>query len=194
MRSIRSCRAIVALAIAMLCSGDAAAAAAAGEPQFTAAGIDQQDRFVAAWTLAPGTSFDSIEFATSSLSDPASPGFFAGGNFADFECARPAEGCESSRATTSYRATYPIARDRRYFARVTAKGGRGDWLSSPVWVIDETRPLIPGKPPSKADGPGMASPHSGTCSRRRRPRRSARPCCSCAHPSPSARMRAAAYT
>jgi len=155
MRSIRSCRAIVALAIAMLCSGDAAAAVAAGEPQFTAAGIDPQDRFVAAWTLAPGTSFDSIEFATSSLSDPASPGFFAGGNFADFGCVRPAEGCESSPAATSYRAPYAIARDRRYFARVSAKGGRGVWLSSPVWVIDETRPLIPGRPPSKAGGPGM---------------------------------------
>jgi hypothetical protein len=143
---IRLCTATVALAVAALVACTAPSlAAAAGEPQITSAGIDETDRFVVTWTLAPGTTFDTIELSSSSIVDTLIPDTFADYDSASgFECAPPPEVCEASPTLTSYRESARVSRDRRYFVFVTAV--RGDKrMRSATWVIDETKPLIPGK-------------------------------------------------
>ena len=123
-----------------------APAAAAGEPLVTIAGIDGTDRFGIAWQLAPNTKFDGVYVATTSIPDPLLPEFFAGETFVDFECARPAEDCRLPASATSWRSTQRGSRDRRYYVKVTAIDAKGEARTSPVWVIDDTKPVIPGRP------------------------------------------------
>lgn len=95
-------------------------AAAAGEPKITSAGIDADDRVVVTWTLASGTTFDSLEIASSPILDEDLPEAFADdNNTAGSHCWD--DTCGGSRTQTSYRQSSPVARDRRYFVIVTAK-------------------------------------------------------------------------
>ena len=80
---------ILAIATLVACCAVSPTAAAA-EPQITAAGIDADDRLVATWTLASGTRFESVEFASSPILDDDLPGEFADlDSFAGYECAAP---------------------------------------------------------------------------------------------------------
>jgi len=136
-----------AVALALLAMAAFAApgpAAAAGEPQIIAAGIDATDRFVVSWQLAPETTFDFLEFSTVSMSNPFIPGSFAGKNVVASACVAPAEGCLAPPLLTAFRSSDPVSRDRRYFVKVNARqAGRGP-LSSAIWVIDEGKPTVPG--------------------------------------------------
>lgn len=123
-----------------------APAAAVGEPQIIVAGIDSTDRFGVAWQLAPNTKFDGVYVATTSIPDPLLPEFFAGETFVDFGCARPAEDCRLPASATSWRSTRRGSRDRRYYVKVNAIDAKGESRTSPVWVIDDTKPIIPGRP------------------------------------------------
>ena len=147
MSSLRArCIATVLLIAALAACAAPTNAAAGGEPQITAAGIDAGDRLVATWKLAPGTRFDSIDFSASSILDPLLD--FA--DFADldssagFECAPPPSVCEGTATQTSYRESLRVSRDRRYHVIVNARAG-DKTLTSAMWVIDEAKPLIPGE-------------------------------------------------
>ncbi len=143
---LRTASALLAI-MALVAYAAASPANAAGEPQITAAGIDAKDRVVVTWMLAPGTTFDSINVATSPIIDPSLADDFADlDNFAGFECSRPPTDCEGTRTQTSYRESYAVSRDRRYFVMVNARGPRGKVLTSALWVLDESKPLIPGEP------------------------------------------------
>lgn len=123
-------------------------ATAAGEPQITSAGIDAQDRLYATWTLAPGTRFEGIDFSSGSILDPLLDysDFADLENFADFECSPPPAFCEGKPHQTSYGPGLPVSRDRRYFVIVNAKAqDSDDFLTSAMWVIDESKPQIPGR-------------------------------------------------
>jgi len=115
------------------------AAFAVEAPTILTTGFDARDQLYATWSLAPGTSFTHIEFATLPVADPELPEYFIDGQFAAYDYCRRA----SCGGKTSFTAEYPLKRDRRYFVKVTANVGR-ERATSAVWVIDETKPLIPG--------------------------------------------------
>jgi hypothetical protein len=120
-------------------------AAGASEPQITSAGIDANDRLFATWQLAPGTTFDTVEFASSSIVEPLVPGAFLDvDNFAGLECVPPPRSCDGNTAQTSYRESLRVSRDRRYFVVVNARAGRR-LVNSAIWVIDDAKPLLPGE-------------------------------------------------
>ncbi len=127
-------------------------AAAAGKPQITAAGIDASDRLYAQWTLAPGTYFDTVQYSTVSLPFPAPPEagyngveFFAGDNDAGYECYVDEE-CEGTQKMVRH-VTGRVSRDRRYYVKVTAFDPEDEVnLVSGVWVIDEAKPVVIGRP------------------------------------------------
>ena len=135
--------AAIALAAALACAAPAPASAA-GEPVILAAGIDATDRFIVSWRLEPGTTFDFLEFSSVAITDPFSPGSFAGRNVIASVCAAPAKGCAAPPSLTAYRAPEPVSRDRRYFVRVNARLNGRALRSSEIWVIDATKPLLPG--------------------------------------------------
>jgi hypothetical protein len=132
-----------------------APAAAAGEPQITVAGIDSTDRFAIAWQLAPNTKFDDVYIATTSIPDPLLPEVFAGETFVDFECARPAKDCRLPATATSWRSTRRGSRDRRYYVKVNAIDAKGESRTSPIWVIDDAKPIIPGRPKASQTATNM---------------------------------------
>jgi hypothetical protein len=136
-------RAIVLLVAAAALTSPAAALAAE-PPTILTAGIDAEDRLYVTWSLAPGTAYDHAEFATVPTADGDLAEFFVDGNFADYNCARTR--CGGTPASTSYTGGYAVARDRRYFVKVVAKGG-GAFATSAVWVIDDAKPVIPGDAP-----------------------------------------------
>ena len=140
------CVATVLLIAALAACATPASAGAAGEPQITAAGIDASDRPVATWTLAPGTTFDSIHFSASSILEPLLDfeDFADLDSFAGFECTPPPSSCKGTATQTSYRESLRVSRDRRYHVIVNARAG-DKTLTSAMWVIDEAKPLIPGE-------------------------------------------------
>jgi hypothetical protein len=152
-------RCVIAVATATATAALAApgAALAANPPTITAAGITAADQLYVAWTVAPGTTFDFVTLSTVPDPDPADPTFFAPGNFAGF--CDPVIASPTCTAT-SYVASYPTGRDRRYFAKVSAQvTGTSTYLASAVWVIDDAKPQIagaanPGTIP--ATGPAVA--------------------------------------
>jgi hypothetical protein len=144
----RACAAAAVLVTtALVAVASPSLASAAGEPQITSAGIDAQDRFYATWTLAPGTTFEGIDFSSGSILDPLLDysDFADIDNFADFECVPPPAFCDGKPGQTSYGQDLRVSRDRRYFVVVNAKRrGSDDSLTSAMWVIDESKPQIPG--------------------------------------------------
>jgi hypothetical protein len=117
-------------------------------PTILTAGIDSVDRLYATWALGVGTAYDHVSFATSPEPDPVVPSFFTTANFAAFGCGVPPD-CDGLPTTASFISSYPVARDRRYFVKVAAlvPGVAGLFPTSPVWIIDETKPLLAGKAP-----------------------------------------------
>ena len=142
---------MIAAAVAAAALAAPSGALAADPPAILTAGINAQDQLYATYAVAPGTEFDFIEFATVPDNDPTSPIFFADGNFAAF-CS--SESPSATCGPTAYIAQYPRPRDRRYFARVSAKvTGTATYLTSTVWVIDDAKPQIAGDAPLGADPP-----------------------------------------
>lgn len=137
---------ICALVSAAVLLAAPSAARAAEPPTILTAGIDAADHLYATWTIGAGTTFERVAFATSPQLDPFLAGFFVPDNLADAGCAGEA-GCEATAQTTSYTSAFPTARDRRYFVEVTTSVSRYEQLSSAVWVIDESKPLIAGEAP-----------------------------------------------
>lgn len=127
------------IAIALTVLALPAPASAATPPAILTAGIDAGDQLYATWRLAPGTSYEMISFGTVPTADAQLRAFFAADNFAGFDA------CDKRACRTrgSYTSSYPIPRDRRYFVKVTAVDG-DDHATSAVWVIDESRPIVPG--------------------------------------------------
>lgn len=149
-------RCVTVAVVAALVSLAAPAASAQAPPTILSAGIDARDALYATWSVAPGSTFDFVTFATVPDPNPELPNFFADGNFAGF--------CDPTLASptctaTSYVAPYSVGRDRRYFVKVSAEVGEdgGDFVSSAVWVIDGAKPLIPGPAPAGADPPTGAA-------------------------------------
>jgi hypothetical protein len=142
-RSSRGAAAVVALVAALACATPPAAVAA-GEPQILTAGIDATDRFVVTWFLEPNTTFEFLEFSSVAIANPFVPGSFAGRNVVASFCAVPGDGCTGPPALTAYRAPDRVSRDRRYYVRVNSRLGDRAPLSSGIWVIDPTKPLVPG--------------------------------------------------
>ncbi|MDX6677066.1 MAG: hypothetical protein QOE31_1118 [Solirubrobacteraceae bacterium] len=137
----RTCMAIaIALALAAAALSGPAAARAADPPTILSAGVDAGDRLYVSWSLGAGTTYDRAVFATSPQPAPFLAGFFATENLGASDCAGE-PGCTGAPQATSYTARRPVARDRRYFVQVTATAG-AEPLTSAVWVIDETKPLI----------------------------------------------------
>lgn len=157
---------VVAALAALACATPAPAVAA--EPQILAAGIDATDRFVATWRLEPGTTFDFLEFSSVAISNPFTPGTFAGKNILASICALPTQDCTAPPSLTAYRSPDPVSRDRRYFVKVNSrKGGRGP-LSSQIWVIDKEKPLLPGggRPAATATNtPSLGQPYKAPANR-----------------------------
>ena len=58
------------------------AAPAATPPTILTAGFDAQDQLYATWSLAPGTRYYFVMFATLPYADPFLPAFFLEGHFA----------------------------------------------------------------------------------------------------------------
>ena len=163
MSPLRALCVATALLIAALAACAAPASAGAAEPQITAAGIDASDRLVATWTLAPGTRFESIEFATGSILDDVQPSFADVGTGVGFGCSPPpARDCTAKPDQTTYREPKRVARDRRYFVVVVASRSDGTELLSQIWVIDDRKPLIADfgrEPPSKpSNSPVLGRP------------------------------------
>ncbi len=164
MRSVRLRAAAGALTLFTIaaCAATGVASGTA-DPQISFAAIDGTDRFAVAWKLAPGTKFEAVHVATTSISDPLLPEAFAGETFVDFECARPSEDCVLPASATSWRSTRRGSRDRRYYVKVTAVDADGDDRTSAVWVIDDAKPVIPGRPkPSQTptNMPALGHPFS----------------------------------
>ncbi len=138
--------AVIAVAVALLAAP--AAAQAADPPTILTAGINSADRLYATWSLGVGTAYDHVSFATGPEPDSAVPSFFSPANFAAFGCGVPPE-CDGLPTTTSFTSSYPVARDRRYFVKVAAlvPGVAGLFPTSPMWIIDETKPLLAGEAP-----------------------------------------------
>lgn len=139
----RRVRRAFVLAVAAAVLAAPGTALAADPPTILTAGIDVDDQLYATWSLAPGTTFDRVGFAT--VPTVSSPGFFDIRHFAGFECAD--DFCDGKPTSTSHTAGYPTARDRRYFVMVTAAAAGEETVSSAVWVIDDTKPVIPGVAP-----------------------------------------------
>jgi hypothetical protein len=164
-RHARPRRGLAAAAIALaatLALVAPAFAPAAGEPKIIAAGIDATDRFIISWQLEPDTTFDFLEFSSVAISNPFVPGSFAGRNVVASVCAVPGEGCVAPPSLTAYRSTDPVSRDRRYFVKVNALQGRRGPLSSDIWIIDPTKPLLPGggRPAATAtNNPELGEPY-----------------------------------
>ena len=136
-----------------------ASAHAAAPPTILTAGIDANDYLYATWALAPGTTFQHVDFATAPTPDPLLPDFFSSANFASFSSLRSPG---KSVASTSHHNDYPLARDRRYYVRVTAAvtGTADAFLNSEIWVIDEAKPELSGRAPA-GDSPATNTPASG---------------------------------
>jgi hypothetical protein len=138
------CGCLAALALATVALAAPLGALAADPPTILTAGIDAGDRLYATWRVAPGTTFDQAALATVPDPDPSDPTFFAGDNTAGFCIYPPDDGCTA----TSYGGENRVTRDRRYFVMVSARvGSTQSDLSSAVWVIDDTKPLVPGDAP-----------------------------------------------
>jgi hypothetical protein len=159
MRSVRHLRLTILLTLALVAIPGTALAAAA-PPTILTAGFDVHDQLYATWSLAPGTTYRQVEFATLPVTDPDLPTFFVDGQFADYDsCRKP-----SCAAKTAYIGSYPLKRDRRFFVKVTARQG-SDEASSAIWVIDETKPLVPGEAPlgeGDSNAPVAGKPFDGT--------------------------------
>lgn len=132
------------LAAATALALSAAPAHAATPPTMLSAGIDANDRLYATWTLAAGTIFSHVTFATDPTPDADLAEFFRIENFADFECGPPPAVCTAPLTTTSYTGSYAVPRDRRYFVKVVATDAANTGGVSDIWVIDEAKPLIAG--------------------------------------------------
>ena len=143
MRGLRGVMAGLSIALLAACTLPTGAVAA-GEPTITAVAIDATDHFVASWRLAPNTRFDTIEFSSTPIPSPLLPGAFAGRNVIASECAPPPKTCAAPPTLAAYRSNDRVARDRRYFVKVSALNSRGRTRTSAVWVIDERKPLLPG--------------------------------------------------
>jgi hypothetical protein len=128
---------LLAIAAVLAVPGTALATA---PPTILTAGFDAQDQLYATWSLAPGTRYRQVEFASLPMRDAELPYYFADGQFAGYNSCR-ASGCGGK---TSFTADYPVTRDRRYFAKVTAIAGQ-ERATSAIWVIDETKPVVPGE-------------------------------------------------
>ncbi|MEY2513262.1 MAG: hypothetical protein QOJ89_620 [bacterium] len=154
-------RSPVLAAAVILALAAPAAAVAADPPTILTAGIDAQDQLYATWMLGLGTTYDHISFATSPDPDPVVPAFFQSANFAAFGCGVVPD-CDALPTATSFRSGYPISRDRRYFVKVAAQvpGVIGEFPTSAIWIIDETKPLIAGKAPVAEVAPSN-SPATG---------------------------------
>jgi hypothetical protein len=142
MRTVhRLLRAVLpALAVAVALPGTALAVT---PPTILTAGFDAHDQLYATWSLAPGTTFSQVEFSSLPVPDADLPTFFADSQFADYDAC---EGEADCRGETSYTGDYPLKRDRRYFVKVTAAAGDDEAISA-IWVIDETKPVVPGSAP-----------------------------------------------
>ena len=117
---------------------------AVGEPQILAVAIDETDRLAVSWKLELGTTFDFLEFSSIPMSNPFIPGAFANRNIVASTCVQPGDGCLAPPSLAAFRSTDRVARDRRYYVKVNARqAGRGP-LSSPIWVVDERKPMLPG--------------------------------------------------
>ncbi|MBA3748622.1 MAG: hypothetical protein H0W96_14180 [Solirubrobacterales bacterium] len=138
---------VLALATAITALAVPGAAVAAAPPTILSAGIDAEDRLYVTWSLGEGTTYDHAGFATSPESDPLQPGFFDPANVAVSGCPAPPDTCTGTPTSTAFRSGDSVARDRRYFVKVTAIAGKGDYATSPIWVVDETKPQKLGKPP-----------------------------------------------
>jgi hypothetical protein len=161
MRRIRAAMAGVSIALLAACTAPAGAVAA-GEPTITAAGIDGGDHFVATWRLAPNTRFDTIEFSSTPIPSPLVPGTFAGKNIVASECSPPPKTCAAAPGVTAYRSSDRVARDRRYYVKVSALNSRGHTRTSDVWVIDERKPVLPGgglPSPTATNSPAIGLPY-----------------------------------
>ena len=145
MRSVHTRAGALVLVLALVAAGPVTSSAgAAGEPQISGGAIDATDRFVATWVLAPGTSFQSLEFSSTPIPNPLLPASFAGRNLIDSVCAPPPATCAAAPTLTVYRATDRVARDRRYYFKVNARDAKGRTRTSPVWVLDRRKPLRTG--------------------------------------------------
>ncbi len=141
----------IALAAASATLVAPASALAADPPTLLNAGIDAQDQLYSTWSLAPGTTFDFVTYATVPDPDPTIPDFFATGNFAGF-CSD--KSLSATCTTNAHVAQFPSPRDRRYFVKVSANvTGTDDFLTSSIWVIDDAKPQIPGDAPLGAIEP-----------------------------------------
>ncbi len=157
----RGCAASIATLATLVCIAPAPATAAS-RPQIIAAGLDATDRFVVTWRLEPNTTFDFLEFASVAISNPFTPGTFAGKNIIASICALPTQGCAAPPSLTAYRSPDPVSRDRRYFVKVNSRRGARGALSSRVWVIDKEKPLLPGggRPAATATNkPSLGQPY-----------------------------------
>jgi hypothetical protein len=150
----RQCTVALAGAAVMFCLP--APALAGDPPTILSTGINAADHLFATWSLGAGSNFSHVDFSTVATPDLTLPEFFADGNFAAFDCAAPPAVCAAPLTSTSFTGGFPTPRDRRYFVKVTAwaDGAPDDALTSAVWVIDETKPVIPG------DTPNVTSPPS----------------------------------
>ena len=140
----RAAAALVAICALVACASPAVAGAA-GEPQITSAGIDASDRLYATWTLAPGTTFEGMDFSSSSILDELLDyaEFIDTESTAGFVCMPPPGFCDGTATQTTYRENDRVSRDRRYFVIVRAERG-DETLASQVWVIDEAKPVLHG--------------------------------------------------
>jgi hypothetical protein len=155
----RRCTTVLAAAAVMLCMPGLALAA--DPPTILSAGIDGADQLYATWSLGADTNFSHVDFSTVATPHPTLPEFFAEANFAAFDCAPPPDACTASPTSTSFTDGFPAPRDRRYFVKVTAVANSApDALTSAIWVIDETKPVIAGDAPLGASPPSN-SPVSG---------------------------------
>jgi len=163
-RRLRNRRCAIALAVAAAALTAPAGALAADPPTILTAGINASDELYATYSVAPGTTFEFVTLATVPDPDPVLPSFFAEGNFAGF-CS--AISVSATCSATAYTAGYGVSRDRRYFAKVSAKvdGATNSYVESAIWVIDDAKPQIPGAAGEGAIppvGPAVAGHALGT--------------------------------
>ncbi len=154
---------MLAGSIAVLACALPAPALAAGEPQIIAAGIDATDRFIVSWRLEPDTTFEFLEFSSVAISNPFMPTSFAGRNVVGSACVLPEQGCTAPPSLSAFRAPDRVSRDRRYFVRINARRAGRAVVSSDTWVIDQTKPLLPGggRPTATpTDKPVLGQPYS----------------------------------
>jgi len=89
------------------------------------------------------------------LPDDVLPAYFAGENFVMFDCASPSRDCGLRPTATSYRSSERVARDRRYFVNVNAIDRQHRSRTSSIWVVDDAKPIIPGRPRPPATATNM---------------------------------------